>query len=309
MSEEKGEQYVETLEAMEVAREVEAEVTAELDTPAHEKLLKMDRMSISDLETLLNKALADSEFTRLSFDKPEIDRQVIIPFTLQETKPKRRDRNSIKDLYKLLKETLDNTNWRAPKNKVNCRLGVLTGQLKGYESEEDLLKLFGKEDPKTPKSKLDPEFRAKYEHHNLVQLARLGAEFKVKERIRTRRLKDEPDGFYLNDGGEGYSCGICGNSHDGEDIWWRPDGLRCRDCWRNIQEGVVPVLNLNRDKLDFIKEFELKSDYGIPPATRGKMRRNSELIGRDLKYKNGRTYCTVYLKEENKFLEKRRMCE
>jgi hypothetical protein len=38
--------------------------------------------------------------------------------------------------------------------------------------------------------------------------------------------------------------------------------------------------------------------------TARKMRRLGELVGRDLKRKDGRTYCTVYLVEENKkFLE------
>ncbi len=91
LSDEKGKQYVETLEALKVAREVRKEVMAELDTPAHEKLLKIDRLSVSDLEIFLKKVLTDSGFARLTFDKPEVDRQVIIPFTLQETKPKRRD--------------------------------------------------------------------------------------------------------------------------------------------------------------------------------------------------------------------------
>jgi len=94
-------------------------------------------------------------------------------------------------------------------------LGFISGRLKGYETEEDLLRLVGKEDPKKPKSKLDPKQREKYSHHNLVQLAKMNAEFKAKRQMRKRRLKDEQEGFYLNDGGRGYTCGICGDSHDG----------------------------------------------------------------------------------------------
>ncbi len=279
---------------------------AELDTPAHEKLLKIDRLSISDLEILLKKALTDSGFTRLTFDKPKLDRQVIVPFTLQETKSKRRNQNSIKDLYKLLKTRLENTNWRASKNNIGYRLGVLTGQLKGYEAEEDLLKLFEKKQTKKPKSKLDPEFRALYEYNNVVQLARLGAEFEVKEQLRTRRLKDEPDGFYLNDGGRGYNCGICGRPHDGEDIWWRPDGLRCRDCWRNIQEGVIPILDLSKEawEKEFFRGWQVKADFGVHTSTAKKLRREGVLVGGDLRDENGRIYDTVYLVSENEeFLE------
>lgn len=306
LSDKEGKEYVETLEAMDVAHEVKQEVLAEMDTPAHEKLLSVNKISITDLETLVNKALEESGFTRLSFDDPDMDRYVMVPFTVQEAKPKRRDRESVADLYDLLKKALKDTNWRAPKDMISYRLGFLTGKLKGYELEDDLLKLFGKEEPKKPKSKLDPEMRAKYEHHNLVQMARMSAEYEATKRIRTRRLKNEPDGFYLNDGGRGYTCGICRNHHDGEDIWWRPDGLRCRNCWNNIQEGVIPVLSLDKEwwEEDHLTKFELDYYYGVKTQSIKKLRREGVLVGRDLKDENGYVYESVFLVSENqKFLK------
>lgn len=306
LSEDEGKEYIETLEAMEVAKEVKEEVLAEMDTPAHEKLLSINKITITDLETLVNKALDGTGFTHLSFGNPDMDRHVQVPFTIQETKPKRRDRESISDLYDLLKSAFKDTNWRAPKDSISYRLGFLSGKIKGYESEDDLLKLFGKEETKKPKSKLDPEFRAKYEHHNLVQLARMDAEFIATERIRTRRLKDEPEGFFLNDGGRGYTCGICRNHHDGEDIWWRPDGLRCRDCWRNIQEGVIPVFDLDKEwwEVEYFDKYDIEK-RGIHPSSIKKLRREGVLVGRDLKGASGYVYWTIYLVNENKeFIEK-----
>jgi C4-type Zn-finger protein len=307
LSEKEGKEYVETLEAMEVAHEVKEEILAEMDTPAHEKLLSVHKISITDLEAVINKALVDSGFSRLSIGNPEIDRYVIVPFTLQDIKPKRRDLESTSDLYDLLKPKMEETNWRVPKDQINYRLGFLSGKLKGYESEEDLLKLFGKEEPKKPKSKLDPAFRAKYEHHHFVQLVRLEAEYEVTKRIRTRRLKDEPEGFFLNDGGRGYTCGICRDNYNGEDIWWRPDGLRCRDCWKNIQEGVIPMLNLDSEwwEKEFFTKFDLTYDYKIHPSSIRKLRKEGTLIGRDLKYSTGQAYETIYLVSENQdFLKK-----
>jgi len=306
LSDKEGKEYVETLEAMDVAHEVKQEVLAEMDTPAHEKLLLVNKISITDLETLVNKTLEESGFTRLSFGDPDMDRYVMVPFTVQEVKPKRRDRESVSDLYDLLRDALKDTNWRAPKDMISYRLGFLTGKLKGYELEDDLLKLFGKEEPKKPKSKLDPEMRAKYEHHNLVQMARMSAEYEATERIRTRRLKNEPDGFYLNDGGRGYTCGICRNHHDGEDIWWRPDGLRCRNCWNNIQAGVIPVLSLDKEwwEEDHLTKFELDYYYGVKTQSIKKLRREGVLVGRDLKDENGYVYEIVFLVSENqKFLK------
>jgi DNA-directed RNA polymerase subunit M/transcription elongation factor TFIIS len=300
LSDEEGQKYVETLEAMEVAHEVKEEVLAEMDTPAHEKLFSVNKISITELEALFNKALESSGFTRLSFGNPDMDRNVLVPFTLQETKPKRRDRESISDLYDLLKVTLKDTNWRAPKDLISYRLGFLSGKLKGYETEDDLLKLFGKEESKKPKSKLDPEFRAKYEHHNLVQLVRMDAEYIATKRIRTRRLKDEPDGFFLNDGGRGYTCGICRRSHNGEDIWWRPDGVRCRDCWQNIKDGVIPVLDLDKEwwEEEHFDKYGVEK-RGIKPSSIKKLRREAVLVGRDLKDTAGHVYWTVFLVSEN----------
>lgn len=83
LSDEKGKEYVETLEALEVAQEVKEEVLAEMDTPVHEKLLSVNKIAITGLETLVNQVLENSGFTRLSIGEPDIDRHVLVPFTLQ----------------------------------------------------------------------------------------------------------------------------------------------------------------------------------------------------------------------------------
>jgi len=307
LSEKEGREHVKTLEAMEVAHVVYEETLAESDNPAQEKLMTLKKLSITDLEKLLNKTLIKNDYTRLSLDGPEINRHVVVTFTVQDN-TKRHGRESIYDLYELLKNALKDTNWRASKDDMSYRLGFISGKLKGYENEEHLLKLVGKEEPKKPKSKLDPKQREKYGYHNLVQLARMNAEFEAKERMRKRRLKKEPEGFFLNDGGRGYTCGICGEPHDGEDIWWREDGLRCRNCWQNIKKGVIPILDLDKENWeqeDFIKSWQIKSHYGVHPATAGKLRREGLLVGRDLKNSEGRIYCTIYLVSENKkFLKK-----
>ncbi len=126
------------------------------------------------------------------------------------------------------------------------------------------------------------------------------------EHSRKIRLKKEKvKGFFL-DASEGpYTCGICKEVTPGNDIWWNLDGLKCRDCWRNIQKGVIPPLTYDSDDKTWIKEWQLQSDYGLHPATRGKLRREGILHGRDLKRKDGSIYCTVYLAEENKEFIKR----
>ena len=122
----------------------------------------------------------------------------------------------------------------------------------------------------------------------------------IEHRRKIRLKQEKIEGFFL-DASEGpYTCAICRGSISGNDIWWNLDGLRCRDCWRNIQEGVIPSLTYDNEDNIWIQEWQLQSDFGLHPATRGKLRRESVLRGRDLKRKDGTIYCSVYLVEENK---------
>lgn len=129
----------------------------------------------------------------------------------------------------------------------------------------------------------------------------------LKEYLRKQRLKREKiKGFFL-DADEGvYSCGICGENYPGNDIWWNPKGLKCRDCWRNIKNRVIPDLKYKHDHNEvWIQDWQIKSDYGVHPSTARKLRREGLLNGRDLKRENGIIYCTIYLVKENQeFLKK-----
>jgi len=307
LSDKEGNEYIQLLEAMDVAHEVYQETIAEIDIPAQEKLMSVEKTPISALEPLLNKAMKKSGFIKLSFGDPEINRYVNISFTVQDRNSKRHQNESISDLSDLLKETLKDTNWRVARSDLSYRLGFISGKLKGYESDVDLLKLFRKQEPKKPESKLDPKLREKYAHHNYVQLARMNGEFQAKQQIRKRRLKDEPEGFFYERGESGYTCGICRRSQYSEDIWWREDGLRCRDCWRNIQEGVIPILDLRKEwwEKEFLTRFDVTYHHGVHASSIKRLIREGELVGRELKEVGGNIYCTIFLTSENSdFIEK-----
>lgn len=122
----------------------------------------------------------------------------------------------------------------------------------------------------------------------------------IEHRRKLRLKKEKIEGFFLEVNEGPYTCGICKETTPGNNIWWNLDGLRCRDCWRNIQKKVIPPLKYDNDDKIWIKEWQLQSDYSLHPATRGKLRREDLLKGRDLKRKNGTIYCTVYLVKENK---------
>ena len=110
----------------------------------------------------------------------------------------------------------------------------------------------------------------------------------LTEHHRKLRLKKEKvKGFYLDPTEGPYTCAVCRENYPGNEIWWNPKGLRCKDCGRNIQKKVIPSLTYDNEDKKWIQEWQLQSDYGIHPATRGKLRRGGLLKGRDLKRKNG----------------------
>ena len=127
----------------------------------------------------------------------------------------------------------------------------------------------------------------------------------IEHRRKLRLKKEKVKGFYLEPTEGPYTCAICRENHLGNEIWWNPKGLRCKDCWNNIKKNVIPSLDYDSDNKVWIKEWQLQSDFGIHPATRGKLARQGILNGRDLKKEDGSIYCTVYLVKENQeFLKK-----
>lgn len=307
LSDKKGKEYIKTIEAMEVANVIHDEEVKKYNNKVYARSLQLKKTTISDLEKQLNISLEKEQFIKLSFEKPEIGRYVIVPFTLQDNSSSRKDRVSVSELEKVIKNALENTNWRLLSGSVVYRLGYLEGRLKGYEGEEDMLKLAGKKKELKPKAKIDDEKRQKYASNNLVQLAKLMGKIDGIENVRKRRLKKEPEGFFLEASEGPYNCGICGESHYGNEIWWNLDGLRCADCRRNILKGVIPLFKHSRydDDAEWFENWQIKSNHGVHPSTVRKLRREGLLTGRDLKKKNGTIYHTVYLVSENKkFLKK-----
>ena len=110
----------------------------------YDRLAKLDKLTIIKVQSLLQPILEKEGYVNLSFLQPQIERDIIVEFTIQDNKSNREEYDSKQQLRRLIKSTLENTNWRLMSEGVNYRLGVLSGRLRGYENEEDLLKLVGK---------------------------------------------------------------------------------------------------------------------------------------------------------------------
>lgn len=104
---------------------------------------KVKILTISKLESCLNKELKPKGFIKLLFEKTELKNNVIVSFSVQDSL-ERESHESIKALGKALRKILLETNWRlmgSSNSELSCRLGHLTGRLKGIEDKPGLVKL------------------------------------------------------------------------------------------------------------------------------------------------------------------------
>lgn len=295
LSNKDGEEYIETMEAMEVGKEVYEEELQKYGSPVYERATQLKKLNVIELEKLLTKQLEKERYTKLSFDKPEMGQQVMVPFTIQDADSSRKENISTSDLQKLLKNALEDTNWRLMSDGIHYRLGFIYGRLKGYEGEKDMLELAGKK--KEEKPKVESEKRAKYDSHNVVQLARLSAEVHGQENIRKKRLIKEPKGFAIPDG-ETYSCHICFTSINSSNGWYDKYGFKCLDCQRATDEGILsPEVFEDRDS--WYSDWHIESEFHIPDQTIKKLVREEKLKPRIVTDSNGRHHGYVFMALEN----------
>lgn len=141
-SEKDGEKYIEWMRtAGELTKILDKQKEKENNKDLYDSVDKIKRLKIIELEQLLAPILEKAEFTKLHFKDPEITRDVMVSFTVHDIKQGREDRASCLDLQKLIKMTLQDTNWRLMNEGVHYRLGMLEGRFRAYEKEEDLIKL------------------------------------------------------------------------------------------------------------------------------------------------------------------------
>ncbi|MGH7202829.1 MAG: hypothetical protein ACREHC_00100 [Candidatus Levyibacteriota bacterium] len=295
MDEQDGKEYIEMAEAMEVGNEVYEEELRKYDDSAYQRSSELKKLTIIELEKLLNEILEKEKYVKLTFDKPEMGQQVIVPFTIQDAKSSRAENVSKDELKKLLKTTLEGTNWRLMADGIRYRLGYLTGNIKGYEGKEALLELAGKK-KEQKQLHVDSEKRKKYANNNVVQLAKLRAEMEGEESIRKKRLQKEPKGFPPT--GEGRSCHICFTHINSSNGWYDKYGFKCLDCQRALDEGILPP-EVFVDDDSWYSDWYIESEFHIPAPTIKKLVREGKLKPRIVTNSNGKHHRYVFMALEN----------
>lgn len=141
LSEEEGEKYVLDRTREENFRKREEEQKKKEDDPKYQKAMNLRKIKVVELQKIVEDVVIKNGFSNLCFDKPEIDKQVIIPFSVQESKNERKGCDGSRDLRRSIAKALEDTNWRLMSDGISERLGILSGRLKGCEREEDLIKI------------------------------------------------------------------------------------------------------------------------------------------------------------------------
>ncbi len=141
LNDKNGPEYLTSMDRiMAFSKEMEEREKKEKD-PIFQKAKQLKKLIIVELEQLLLKSLDKKDYIKFNLGTPEMGQYVIVPFTVQEINKKRNDRESDLILKKIIDKTLVNTNWRLMSEGIYYRLGILSGRLKAYEREEDLIYL------------------------------------------------------------------------------------------------------------------------------------------------------------------------
>lgn len=99
-----------------------------------EKAKKAKILSIAELSQLLSKKLVKAGYSNLAVSNPEIGRDLVVGFTVQDIKADRAEHDSTRKLKKLLSDMFENTNWHLMSEGIRYKLGILSGRLRGQDS-------------------------------------------------------------------------------------------------------------------------------------------------------------------------------
>jgi hypothetical protein len=131
-----GDRYKRWTEGMKEMNEQKKEQQSNVEY--YDKLADIKKLNIAGLEKVLKTAIKKAGYTDLHITMPPPDRQIIVNFSVRDTEEKRESYESEKTLEKLFEKTLEDKNWALMSDGVHSRLGVLSGRIRGYETEEDL---------------------------------------------------------------------------------------------------------------------------------------------------------------------------
>jgi len=153
LTDEQGEKYLTRKSEQAVALELSRhEESKKEEKRLLEEIAKIKKLNLNEVEQLLKVELEKEEYGRLHFSGPEIGKFFVVPFTVQNFKEGRAERDKIFGLKKIIQNLLVSTNWRLMSDGIYEQLGVLSGRLRGYDKQYELAELVERNEKKKVKS-------------------------------------------------------------------------------------------------------------------------------------------------------------
>lgn len=137
--------------------------------------------------------------------------------------------------------------------------------------------------------------------NNLVSFVEILLKSEEIRQRRILRLKNQPDGFYLESDGKIYNCIVCFERISGNSGWWDMDGPKCLNCQKAIKSKIIPR-SVCRNRDSWLAEWQLKSKYNISVSKIRLYMRQKKIVARELKDVQGRIYFRLFLLKENPLL-------
>ncbi len=142
LSKEEGEKYINGKENLirttDSFKEMEER---EKQKDLYDAVAKVKRLNIADLGKQLIPALEKESYIRLEFLKPELGRIIVVEFTVQDAISGIHEHTRRMTLKKTIDKALIETNWKLVDDSIMYKLGFLSGRLRGFEYEEDIVGL------------------------------------------------------------------------------------------------------------------------------------------------------------------------
>lgn len=124
-----------------VQNQMDEDKKREAEKDLYDKVASVEQLKIPQLIERLRLPIEKAGYIELTFDKPELGGYVTIRFNCMDSNSNREDAKSRKALKKAIDTALMDTNWRLMTTGIEYRLGYLSGKLRAYEHEADLVEL------------------------------------------------------------------------------------------------------------------------------------------------------------------------
>lgn len=120
----------------------------------------------------------------------------------------------------------------------------------------------------------------------------------IRDQKRKKKLETFPDGYFMSDEKGAYTCFICQRTTDAKDMWFDKYGYKCRECYSNVQKGVISK-TLSKKRDSWFTDWEVSELLNIHPSTREKLIRQHKLNVINLKDSEGKIYERIFYKKDN----------